>query len=479
MNPQTIGHRTPIVPNGVQLTDPELLNREWYFVTEAVRRESLTDPAIQAKLIEFIPQPVDQNTAASMLEVLDDNKRITKIAKRTGGHVLDLLGLPEVPEDLIKPDLRTTNRLRNPIEDAQYFAKSGDSEAEQTETLAAYSESGAYTKGITEDERDIIARKYAYARDVKLLAMGAELAKEGMPKFNESGEARLASGIQIKADPERVDLAKTLLDPNKWESRKQLKDRVYEIVVDGKKYILKERKTDRHTDTHRNGHHEGLTVAQEFKVSKKMRAEASLKEPHIQLSWEEGLGYVEYPDGFQFGIFSYEEGLQFSYPGPQLADGITKHKDMFKDEFEKVKTKAAEYKAHPLATQNRMRGEEDGPLTYQEFARLKASQILHRAHQLQDGIVMDLGYENFDTDGIAYRLIENGTGIELVGFDYEYFRDLSRERAAEIKERIQKRQEQYPHTAVGYLGNTSKETAAYLAILDVNGQLPDVVKHMK
>jgi hypothetical protein len=45
-----------------------------------------------------------------------------------------------------------------------------------------------------------------------------------------------------------------LLNPINRKKKKQIKDRIFEITIGDKQYILKEQKSSKHFDTMKNGH---------------------------------------------------------------------------------------------------------------------------------------------------------------------------------------------------------------------------------
>src|SRR5690606_17465649 len=112
---------------------------------------------------------------------------------------------------------------------------------------------------------------YRYARDVKLLGLMSELQDQPVSDLAPKDGLvthEFKSGTKLVMTSEAYQANPSLLDPKTWEKRRQLKDRVYVVTVGGAEYIMKERKTDRHTDVKRSGHKDGLSSHQEFEVAK-------------------------------------------------------------------------------------------------------------------------------------------------------------------------------------------------------------------
>jgi len=486
--------RTPEVLSPVDVPYVEAADREWVLTTEAVRRDSLTNPDVRDTLVGFIDTPVSQNTAGNMLKVLDEDDRAARLARRTGSNLLKLLKVNEVPEQLITPDIANSSTLHTVAEDTANHQRWGYSEAAHTKALRDKSELGMYAEGLTEAERTVISRKYAYARDVMLLAFGAELAQNGGVELSETYEATLPSGVHIQADPKLGDRAVALLDPSNWVSRKQLKDRVYTVEAGGEDYIMKERKTDRHTDTKEGGHRDGLTAAQEYATGKNLHDNFSKTEGLVSLAWEEPLGYVEYPNDFQFGLFKCEKDLISHTPTDILRRRIVDNRSEFEAEYEVIAKKAKEFEQHPLTADafkqgpklslwQKFRGVKlpEPEVSFEDFAAMKARRIADQSRELYRDTVREAGYENSDIDGFAYKVPSDGSvGLQIIGFDYEYFTPISKERATRLKSVYDEYNNADPHNAVNWsIDDTAQEKAVYLALLEAEGKLPESIKNMQ
>lgn len=62
-------------------------------------------------------------------------------------------------------------------------------------------------------------------------------------------------------------------------------------------------------------------------------------------------------------------------------------------------------------------------LTFREFARLKARQMIIQAQDLLAATIAEQGYTNSDRDGFGFRVHRGRRPtLEMVGFDFEYYR---------------------------------------------------------
>ena len=284
----------------------EVLDSRWLIITEAVRRAILSSAEARRIAIGYTAKPLSealpQDALGQFAEVDPRTSRLVRAMRETLGSVLELAS---IPDELLIPDLRHAPPMQRKqaaidslgrVFGQQYYETTVKQIRRRVESIP----------GITEAERDLVARRYRYARDVKLLGLMAELQEQPVG----SAEARdgvitheLKSGTKLVMKSEVFETSPTLLDPQKWEKRRQLKDRVYVVTVDGKDYIMKERKTPRHTDVKKHGHKDGLTSQHEFEVAKEFGDLGTITQGDVELRWEKPLGYVEFPDGYQFCLF--------------------------------------------------------------------------------------------------------------------------------------------------------------------------------
>jgi hypothetical protein len=356
-----------------------------------------------------------------------------------------------VPDEQVKPDIRNAPRLKTPerlIPELKGMYK--DDIASYEESVQTHVRTGTFLKGITAQERLLVAKRYKYARDVKLLALQAELAEVGDKKQDFTTEVELPSGVKLGLDQSFVEARPELLNPAFWERRTQFKDRVYKIQVAGKNYLLKERKTNRHTDTKERGHKDGLPTYDEFKLAQYFKDHGRVEKDRVVVDWERPVGYAVYPDGFSFTVFEYEEGLEGEDFSEHLVREIVAHKEEFKAEYELIAELAEKYKDSPEV--NRLHGEISESnlvsllkwlkvkgaapaLSFEEFARSKAYRMEQQARRLQREAINRAGYENSDGDGFAYKVLtDKKLRLQIFGFDFEYFSPISPERTQRLLE---------------------------------------------
>ena len=357
-----------------------------------------------------------------------------------------------------------------------------------------------FLRGITAQERLMIAQRYRFARDVKLLALQAEIAglRENI-QIDDGGEAVLPSGTSIRINVEDETRRQELLNPQNWQKRRQLKDRVYEIQVGPSKYILKEKKTARHTDTKKHGHKPGLTSLEEFQTAQHFQENGVEQQGSIKVDWENPVASVTFPDGFQFTVFEHEDGLlEESSITQVLAQEILEDREQFKVEFVAIQAMAGKFKDDPkvLAFErgNResglrailqwlgLRKEQVPELSFEEFAVIKALRMKRQARSLMQEIIVRNGYTNSDLDGYSFKInSQNGIPqLEIFGFDFEYFSKIDQD---EIEERVKRHkdfeQEWESRDGVGFLcwhdgsSVTRMQKAAYFAMLKAEGLLQE------
>jgi len=495
-----IERRNPIV-KPEELSEVGNIGYEWALFTKAVKREILSHPEVRQSLREFSTKPVSESLANEAVQLLaQKDDQVARLVKRYEKSLGVYLSLAAVPDDQINPDVRHAPSLPSPEQVAMMLQNIYEKDNSQySKELQAIIDLGYFLRGITEEERSLILTRYAFARDVKLLALGAEILDQGSGiEFDEAGEIVLPSGIRMVVNSSDPEVRSDFLNPHVWEKRKQFKDRIYEIEISGRKYLLKEKKTARHRDTRKGGHTDGRSSSEEFAVAKHFQDHGTVNQGVIGLVWERPVGFVEYPDGFQFSVFEFEEELEDSSEVNRLLiEGIVSHRKQFENEYALLSSLVKKFKDSPelsaFQSKNSVRGlraimpwlrrarqEDPEPLTFDGFARVKALHMERRARRLMEEVILDLGYENFDTDGYAYQIRsdENKFGLEIVGFDFEYYRKVSTERAAELKAMREKYDSMLEtRRNIGSINwddgqsVTLTERAVYLVLLEVEGLL--------
>lgn len=495
----TIPHREPVIGRRFLEETPRMeLDREWGLVTEAIRREIRDHPATRSSLATLVTHPVDETLPLEMLSrVSTVDQRVARLQRRYQEQLTKYLSFPPVPEKEIVPDIRNASLLSTPAELIPALQRLYKDEPERIqEAVDVYIRSGYFLRGITPDERDMAIQRSRFARDCKLLSLGAEMLQQGVVTPNEQGEVHLPSGTTMVIAPERMNDCADLLNPLEWRRRRQIKDRVYEIQAGTSTYILKERKTKMHTDTKQHGHVPGLTARQEFETARYFREHGELEQGNVAVRWENPIACIAFPDGFEFTVYEFEEQLMKVQDAVEKTTAaICERREQFEDEFKQVAAAAERWKETPQALRVQVYEPESDlmivvrtlfnkkpkpkPLTFEQFAQVKAHRMKEQAKDLMTEAIYTSGYTNSDSDGFAFTVQQSpSVRLEIFGMDFEYF---ARERAEETRERFRRHREffrEYRTTrGIGFLywGNGEPvqriQQAAYLGMLELEDVL--------
>lgn len=434
--------------NSLKNQRSEEADRQWRLISEAIRRDIRAKSTIRRALIPFVQRPLSENIPSDALKVMERNSSfVAKLGVRYRAGLTEYLNLPPVPDELLVPDLRNAF-------------------------------------GITLAEQALVATRYRFARDIKLLSLAAEILEQGGVKLNRKNETVLPSGTIIAIDScLKGEDVKGFLDPLQWERRKQIKDRVYEIAIGNRPYILKEKKTARHMDTKEDGHIPGLSAAQEFATAQHFLKKGFRNHGDIRLSWEQPLGFVIFPDGFQFTAYEFKEGLISDDDiEARLVTTIMNRRDFFEREFRLIAEGAEKWKTTPGALRYLVEGsgsslaeEELKPLNFDDFTKVKIRRMVERAKDLQQETIYSLNFTNSDADGHAFRIRSTpNVELEIVGMDFEYFLPITPKRTKEDLGRLRRSNRNYSlEHGIGYGpwkdGSPVKriQQAAYLAMLEL------------
>ncbi len=460
------------------------IEKEWLLATEIIRRGINEDEKVRETVQPLVTSPLSESLPNELIEIMP------REGVERFGQLLDkypelskFLKLPPVPDELIDPDLYHAKQLYNPEElVAQYKQHFPDQLDFLKDLLRKNADFGHYTKGVTPHEKKMIAMRYRLARDTKLLALGADILQEEDIGFDEQGQATLKSGVSIVIDKDFPD-AKALLNPHEWEKRRQLKDRVHEISVGVKKYILKEKKTKMHTDTIEGGHREGISSREEFEAAKYFNNLPTQEHGDIVINWEKPIGTVEFPDGYQFCIFQYEEDLIGDNDiCKSYSEEIKNNRKQYEEEYNRINANLDKYIQNPLITRYHKKDQNQvTTLPFDDFAKMKAWRSYWKAMNVLKQTAIEHGYDNRDMDGFAFKILHDDKGVRLgiVGFDFEYFKKVDEKEKTEMLAKHKKSTIELESYGIGFGSGEwwdGKETtlaqrAAYLAMLDEDGLL--------
>lgn len=479
--------REPILDiEGEKAYPAEVIETQWQRATEVVKQDLPDNPELRQALLPVMTTPVSEVLPGTFLrKAAEHDPRLAKLLTRYTHELGNYTALPSVPEEAIGPNLTNASQLLVVQEVKRNLEKLYPPDSDTfRQRMEIYIKTGSFTQGITPQEKALLLRRYRMARDTKIIALGAEILHEGGITMDDHGEAHLPSGTVIQADLTQKDTIRDILTPHLWEHRRELKDRVHTIGVNGKEYLLKERRTSRHKDTH-GDHPDVRSSADEFAVAQLFQEKGAREEDNVRLQWERPLGYVTYPDGFQFSVFETEQNLIDEQTSKmELAKLIDANPDQFMEEFHRVRDKTAQFydRVRELSTQkNRSRTE----LTFAEFARVKSLRLHRYSRELMHRTIAETNYKNKDIDGIAFRPhIDSKSGkvtLQIVGFDFEHFEEVTPQEATESFHHEQKNMHKQEsrwgvHSYEWTSGEpvSAAEDAAYFALLDDEGILQKI-----
>jgi hypothetical protein len=445
------------------------VDHQWKMVTESIRRRVGTDTEVRSILTDFVAEPLSEGLPLEVVSaVAEQEGKVARTARISKGLGL-VLKLDSVPDEIITPDITNAPHLKRKSQKAKSLESTIEYGDDYQSSLDRIRESVTKWPGITPQERKLIARRYRYARDVKILGFMAELHDqpfEGDVSPDGLLHHSLNSGVRLTISAEAHTAFPDLLNPEVWESRKQLKDRVHAVTVNDKEFIMKERKTPRHTDVKKHGHKDGARSSEEFESAREFAGLGSVAvDPDMDVFWEKPLGYVEFPDGFEFCMFESVPGLIINseYARHILISEIRKHPETFQEEFERIRKRAEvlyaenpkfkkgssidsyhvesrKPKRFPMLPNTRQHKKkydkfekELAELTFDDFAEVKASVLMEESRIVLAKTIAERGYINSDFDGYGYRVLEGERPrLQIIGFDFEYYKK-NPERAATMQ----------------------------------------------
>ncbi len=497
---ESIAERAPVLSESTaEHFETGELDQQWLLLTEAVRQEILSESATRTLVTSFIDSPVSEALPAQFIEKLSSNARVAKLIDRFKDKLGTYLKIDSVPDEQLQPDI-THAKLKYDLETTIKYLQSihGDDTPEFYSALQERVEHGTFLQGVTVQEKTLVAQRYRFARDVKMLALQAAVAETPI-ETTASDSFELPGGTTILLNVEDEHIRQDLLNPQNWERRKQIKDRVYAIQVGKSYYILKEKKTARHTDTKKSGHTSGLTSYEEFETAKDLQTNGQVKKGNVSVTWERPVATVKFPDEYQFTVFEYEPGLlkEDSVQGT-LRQHILENAEQFLNEYEAVCSLADTFydspQVLPLGFESSesslkkllkfvgLGKEEKKPvLTFDDFTKVKALRMTRQSRDLMIETMIANGYRNGDLDGYAYKINQNDLRLqlEICGFDFEYYKKIDEQSISEKMKRHQDNiQERETRDNIGFRqwddGDqvTRVQRAGYLALLATEGIYP-------
>jgi hypothetical protein len=494
--------REPVITNAqAKEMNWKKANKEWLLITESIKREIPKSPSLREKLKTFLSIPVSEEMPRLFLQQVEAvNTRTQKLKKRFRGNIVKVLQLDTVPDEAIYPDIKSAPNLAKPnlnwdMRSGWYTEKDYSKEEIEKEHrrieehIRKKGSEGEFVNALTGNEKSLILKRYKMARDVKLLALMAELHDNPQKTQKGQQDIKLPSGTEITITTESDQEKKDLLDIKNWKKRKQIKDRVYEISIGERTYILKERKTARHKDTMKGGHFDGLTSQQEYETAKFLQEHATEEKNGIRTVWEKPVGYIEYPDGFQAALFQHHTALA---KGNNKTIQEELQEALSKDEETEKQRATVEAKAQQLLKTHKELTEyssirqrlnllfRNQKLTKKAFAQVKAMFMIARAPRMQSDILRINGLHNRDgiSQGSIYQIqIQEKTVLEIVGYDYEYMQKIQRVEEKDLVRKWDERLREWERSSIIRDSDLSlMQKAAYLALLEEDEDAKDQQK---
>lgn len=430
---QSIPHRTPIIDaKSAEKIDFNKIENQWKLLTERIRRNIPKSQAVRDSLIPFCSTPFSESLPDKSIKELSKNDpQVARLATRLKNNMGEFLSLPEIPLELTEPTIKTAPELidlHTEIEQIKKFYDLSETDLDfESKILKYISKSGGILGGLTPEEKQMAYRRYRFGGDIKILALGAEIYDQKTPMaFNEKGEIQLKSGVQIKINQDVVKPEDSILKPELWEKRNQLEDRVYVIVVDGKKYIMKEKKTKYHKGVRKGGKFNFNSPNEEFEIGKNLSVSNGTREGDVRTFFELPLASISFPDGYAFTVLKFEEGLiDSSSVQGALEKEILLKQIVYQEEFQKLKIKSSLF----LADSRSLSFSGEDELTFDQFARVKAYAMKFEADTLLRKILQNKGLYNDDIKMGGQDLFRINTDekitLDIVCLDYESMAKIS------------------------------------------------------
>lgn len=260
---------------------------------------------------------------------------------------------------------------------------------------------------ISMPEARFVHHRYEMGRQALLMSLGAVMCSN-------TAEAHDLIISLPGQDPD------SLLNPTNWHDIRAFTSRVYSFETQGKTYILKEQRSNRHFGLVSDA--EDLTpntVAEEYALAREKKEKVHLDHPDLELEFETPLGYVEYPNGYGFSVYDFMPrntswGVQSS-----LAQGITERKKAYKAEWKKLAIAVDSVLGHTRGVFSRK-----SALSFEDFADAKAAFMASSATCFASQAQIKAGFGERDIKKEQYSLfyVERGDRVKvrLAAYDSEF-----------------------------------------------------------
>lgn len=410
---------------------PELTNRsigkQWILTTELIKQQINESNAQQfARLVKKIP---DETLPLKLFQMIEAEE----------------LASPRLREFLSRhPQLKRYLEIPSTPEERYTF----------------YQGLQRGNPNISESERQRIVQRAAFAREIKLLALYADLLSLGNETLSKDHEFTTPNGANMIFNPQFENLRPFLLDPTTWESKRVIKDRVHSVIIGGKRFILKEGKTIRHQDVaggpNRNIRF-GNTPKQEYEVALALAKDGVAQKGDVCASWETPIAWVGFPDQENFQLVLFKEvpqafdsidyssrdqtRINYSHLLASLTKAIMTNIQIYKNQFEDLRLKASQL--YPQVSFwdtekfpsyiDQFEADQESPQTLspedftdEDIAAVLAGRLITEATHLLQAEIISRGFYNNDHNGMGEYIFRIGISenervvLHAVGIDLEY-----------------------------------------------------------
>lgn len=343
-----------------------LLEERKYF-THQLYKKIFRDKEIQGKIKKTYNKSVSQEMTREIINTICTQSELNTYSKHYP-NLFNLLQLPTIPDWKIGWGLKNWN--------------------------------------LNIHEKHVADFKYQFARDMKYLQFATELLwtvhKIEENEFFEFYKTQ--SDIEIILTSKNNNF-KTLLNPINRKKKKQIKDRIFEITIGDKQYILKEQKSSKHFDTMKNGHRPWVSSKEEMSIAIHLNEKHSIidKERSISLHWEKPIGSVTFPDWFQWCVFEKWYWLD-TYSNELLIERIINNKEQFLLEYNNISKKLQKN------------------IDFEEYAKIKADYMYRSLSHEKEKQMILAWYKALDGTQWNYRIwkIQNMVFLDFFWYDFEY-----------------------------------------------------------
>lgn len=380
------------------------LDREWALLTEAVKREAFQNTDVRNALLEIVHQPLDELMPAKFLESVREHSQLISRVAKSGKELESFLAEDSHPNLMQSANLHWNAKF------------------EQQNVIE-------------------VSRRLRFARDLKLLAAGVTLSL--------SEQEQVKFGLDVELTDQAQDYPE-ILDSTKWQGRREIHDRVYAVHAGEKPFILKERKTSQHKQQNRHTSEPTNTSQEEVRIGQELSEQASYEGNDIKLSYELPLAAVTFPDGYQFALFKFEEGLvEHQEAVTLMTEFILANFSEYQAEYDEANRIVKELLGEPghsrllrklalgqeksafVALKKRFGMEPlnvNVELSKEDFSGTLAEAMVFEGRRHLSEAITRLGYRQDDGAQHEYRVHKVPQGrfiLEVIGFDFEFHRKVN------------------------------------------------------